>query len=229
MWLFDGFGVIGVQGFGNWWLSLSAGMDTSFLDGHQVHENLGTRAITNNFAWLGCTIQVGSTVISSQLESLSITALPGGTEFCAHALPNSTGQPTQLLANRLEVPGAGWHLEALQGPRGQAGYLVVGSLTQSPGLALGQGRLCLDTGPGALIGRYNQAGTVMDSIGFFDPSGRWLPAANLSVLGAGFDLPSTLPIPGNPAIATGSTWYFQLWHRDVGATSNLSNGISLTF
>ncbi len=51
-------------------------------------------------------------------------------------------------------------------------------------------------------------------------------------MGSGFDVPDT--IPGNTPILimSGSSWHFQLWHRDSGAQagdSNFSNGLSVTF
>ena len=38
-----------------------------------------------------------------------------------------------------------------------------------------------------------------------------------------------LPVPQGTVIAAGETWNFQLWHRDLGATSNFSNALGLTW
>ncbi|HPF13737.1 MAG TPA: hypothetical protein PLJ12_05680 [Planctomycetota bacterium] len=46
---------------------------------------------------------------------------------------------------------------------------------------------------------------------------------------SGYDVPNTVPITGSPTIVAGSTWHFQLWHRENGGASNFSNGLSVTF
>ncbi|MFT4648363.1 MAG: sulfatase activating formylglycine-generating enzyme, partial [Glaciecola sp.] len=52
-----------------------------------------------------------------------------------------------------------------------------------------------------------------------------------STSGTGFDVPDT--VAGSPAVITyGSTWHFQVWHRDTPSSSgasNFSNGLSVTF
>jgi len=50
-----------------------------------------------------------------------------------------------------------------------------------------------------------------------------------STVGSGFDVPATVPITGSPTISAGSTWHFQLWHREAAGASNFSNGLSVTF
>ena len=41
--------------------------------------------------------------------------------------------------------------------------------------------------------------------------------------------PSLAALPQNTTIAVGETWHFQLWHRDVGATSNFSDAVAVTW
>ncbi|MEZ6004769.1 MAG: hypothetical protein R3F33_11360 [Planctomycetota bacterium] len=158
---------------------------------------------------------------------LTIDAPLEETRFCAPMAPNSTGQSTVLEAYADPALPAGVHVEAWNGPPGQFGYLLVGTAPLTPGVPLGQGALCLD--PLGTIGRFNLAGTGLDSTGQFDAEGRLANLVGTSATGTGFDLPASLPLPGSPLITAGQTWHFQLWHRDVGATSNLSNGVSLTF
>ncbi|MEZ6004768.1 MAG: hypothetical protein R3F33_11355 [Planctomycetota bacterium] len=149
------------------------------------------------------------------------------TRFCAPMSPNSTGQGTVLEAYARPALPSGVHLEAWNGPAGQFAYLLLGSAPLDPGMPLGQGALCL--APSSLIGRYNFSGTALDSTGQFDAEGRFINLAGNSTTGSGFDLPANLPLPGNPVLSAGQTWHFQLWHRDVGNTSNFSSGVSLTF
>ncbi len=144
-------------------------------------------------------------------------------------LPNSTGVPTVLTGALTGSPGTGLHLEATSGPPSQFGYFLIGSGLASPGLAVGSGMLCLDTTGGNLIARYNLAGSVMNSIGIFDAGGVLQNAVGTSTVGSGFDVPTPIPLPIGGAIVTGSTWHFQLWHRDIPSTSNFSNALSWTF
>ena len=41
-----------------------------------------------------------------------------------------------------------------------------------------------------------------------------------------------LPLTGTPfgaPVLAGDTWYFQLWYRDAGGTSNFTSGVALEF
>ncbi|MEZ6020817.1 MAG: hypothetical protein R3F17_12165 [Planctomycetota bacterium] len=148
--------------------------------------------------------------------------------FCDPMSPNSTGQSTTLNATGFSGTGSGLHLDALQGPPGQFAYFLVGSGPSEPGIPISQGRLCLDTSTGHWIARYNQAGTPWDSLGQFNSQGV-LIALPGNGSGTGYDVPATLPSNGNPAITPGSTWHFQLWHREPAGATNFSNGVSVSF
>ncbi len=143
-------------------------------------------------------------------------------------LPNSTGVSTLLTGTTGSGVGSGLHLEATSGPPAQFGYFLIGTGVTAPGLPIASGILCLDTSPGNAMGRYNIAGTSMNSIGLFDAAGILQNGVGTSTVGSGFDVPSTIPSIGG-MIVSGSTWHFQLWHRDVPLTSNFSNAISVTF
>ncbi len=154
-----------------------------------------------------------------------------GMAFCDPANNNSTGLPTRLMGDLSAPSGSGLHLEADQGPTGQFGYYLIGTAATEPGIMLpnSAGRLCLQLGEGNSIGRYNVTGTQFNSLGSFDGSGAHQNLVGTSSVGSGFDIPTTVPILGSPTILPGSTWHFQLWHRENGGASNFSNGLSFTF
>ena len=154
-----------------------------------------------------------------------------GTPFCDPANNNSTGFPTVLTGDMTAPGGSGLHLEANQGPSGQFGYYLVGTGFSEPGIMLpmSAGRLCLALGGGNSIGRYNVTGTQFNSLGSFDASGIHQNLVGTSSAGSGFDVPTTVPISGSPTIMLGSTWHFQLWHRENAGSSNFSNGLSVMF
>ncbi|MEZ6002974.1 MAG: hypothetical protein R3F33_02195 [Planctomycetota bacterium] len=154
---------------------------------------------------------------------------PGAATFCDPADNNSTGVPTVLAASPNPGVGSGFHLEATSGPPTQFGYVLVGSGTTSPGVAISNGHLCLDQTGGNVLGRYNIGSTPMTSIGSFDAGGVFQNLVGTSTVGSGFDIPTSLPLPGSPTISAGQVWHFQMWHRDVNTTSNFSNGVSVTF
>ncbi|MEZ6005127.1 MAG: hypothetical protein R3F33_13165 [Planctomycetota bacterium] len=153
---------------------------------------------------------------------------PSFPTFCDPMNPNSTGQPTVMSASFGTGVGSDLHLEATQGPPTQFGYFLVGTGFSEPGLTISNGRLCLAVGAGSQIGRYNVAG-VLNSVGQFNASGVLMNFVGTSTVGSGYDVPSNLPLTGNPTIASGDTWYFQLWHREAAGQSNFSNGIIVTF
>ncbi len=163
--------------------------------------------------------------ILMDLQSIRIDPPFTGTAFCDPMNSNSTGVPTQLSAHRQIGVASGLHLEGSDGPAGKFGYILVGSAFSNPGLPISDGRLCLS----GSLGRYNVNGTDMNSVGIFDAYGTFQNLANTSVLGSGFDVPTTLPLVANPTIAGGQTWHFQLWHREANGHSNFSNGTSVAF
>lgn len=148
--------------------------------------------------------------------------------FCDPADNNSTGAPTVLSGNIGTGIGSGLHLEASQGPATQFGYFLVGTGVSDPGTPISQGHLCLSTSVGNALGRYNVAGGTSNSIGRFDASGILQNLAGTSSVGSGFDVPASIPSIGG-SISAGSTWHFQLWHRESNGESNFSNGLSVTF
>ena len=152
---------------------------------------------------------------------------PFGTPFCA-PLNNSTGFPTLLRGTLNTGVGAELHLEATGGPPNQFGYFLVGTLASPTPTMVSQGLLCLGSGGGNFIGRYNLPGTNMNSLSSFDAVGQFQNTFGTSTVGTGFDVPMTLPVAGNMNVMTGTTYYFQLWHRD-GMDSNFSNGWEATF
>ncbi|MEZ6019031.1 MAG: hypothetical protein R3F17_02725 [Planctomycetota bacterium] len=153
----------------------------------------------------------------------------GGVTVCDPMDNNSTGLPTRLDAWHGGTLGTTWQLHAWQGPVAQFGYLLVGAQASTPGVVISGGRLCLDLTAPAGVGRYNLVGSTRDSIGQFDAQGTFQNLAGNSWLHTGFNVPWDLPLPGSPTIAPGSTWFFQLWHREPGGASNFSNAVAVSF
>ncbi len=149
-------------------------------------------------------------------------------DYCFPTVPNSTGLPTILSADFSAPTGTGLHLDVTLGPPAHIGYFLVGSGMQDPGTPLGSGHFCLATTGSHVFGRYNIAGGVHNSIGLFDGSGHLQNLAGTSYTGFGFDVPTDLPTIGG-VITSGSTWHFQLWHRDASGTSNLSSAVQVSF
>ena len=154
-----------------------------------------------------------------------------GVPFCNPNENNSTGVPTVMTANFGSGTGSDLHLDSSDGPPSQFGYFLVGTASSEPGIMIpnSNGRLCLQLGGGASLGRYNVTGGQFNSLGQFDASGDLQNNVGTSGTGAGYDVPTTVPISGSPQIMSGQTWHFQLWHREAGGQSNFSNGLSVTF
>lgn len=178
----------------------------------------------------------GAAILGEELTSLTSQATiaiksprPAVIERTCHpANDNITGQPTKLRGQMDAPVGSGLHLEAKDGPPGAFGLFVVSSGLLDPGVPLSNGNLCVSFAPGESSGRYMGPGEL-NSIGSFDASGIFVNLSGTSTVGTGFDVPSTLPVPGAPTITMGQTWHFQLWHRDGPTASNLSNAVSVTF
>jgi hypothetical protein len=167
--------------------------------------------------------------------------VPGAMEtFCDPAIANSTTQSTQLTGSFLTGGGisggmSDLHLESFDGPVGQLGYFLTSEAPNKPGIAISDGMLCLG-GVGSQFYRYVMAGTSSISIGFFNAAGIFENAGGTSSVGppgfeTGFDVPDTVPGTAQ-TITIGSTWHFQVWHRDTAlgsSHSNFSNGLSVTF
>ena len=152
--------------------------------------------------------------------------------FCDPMDANSTGLSTRLSATTLPGSVSRVHFDVDQGPPSQFAYFLVGTGASNPGLSLGQGRLCLSVAPFNQLYRYNLAGTEFNSLGRFQPDGTLLNISGTSAAGPGYDLPTSIPNPFYPngaPILSGRSWYFQVWHRDVGGQSNFSNGVRIDF
>ncbi|MEZ6019122.1 MAG: hypothetical protein R3F17_03190 [Planctomycetota bacterium] len=172
-------------------------------------------------------------IAMSLVADVNMNGIPdvceGFTPTCT-PLPNSTSLPTLMTASFTGGPGTGVNLSASQGPPNQFGYFLVGTAVTAPGLPIGSGILCLSTTASNMIGRYNTSG-ALTSVGIFNIGGNFvnLVGTATSTGGFGYDIPTALPAPIGGTITTGSTWHFQLWHRDIPLTSNFSNAISYTF
>lgn len=195
----------------------------------------GTRFATIDTSTGLATVLADTTALHAQAEMAIRQGLPCdpvGVPFCDPNEVNSTGFSTQISACMPGAGESGLHLEGFNGPPTNFGYFLVGTGVNDPGVVISEGRMCLATTGSNEIGRYNVAGTNRNSIGQFDGAGVLQNLVGTSATGSGFDVPGLLPLMGTPAIAAGSTWHFQLWHRDggVGPTaSNFSNGLSVTF
>ena len=131
--------------------------------------------------------------------------------------------------------GSGLHIEALDGPDGEFGFVVMSS-DGSASVNLFNGVLCL----GSPQGRYNPSTSTnqglpqLNSLGRFDSSGVMLNISGTSTVGTGFDVPTELPFsPIGQVILPGDQYFFQVWYRDEvtvpGDSANFSNMIQVTF
>lgn len=194
----------------------------------------GLNLIGGTSAYVGFTAASGGSSQTHDLISWSFeTGSSLGTSFCGPAPNNSSGGPAMIFGTSNPGVGSGLHLEMTGGPAGELGYFLVGTAADpSPSIALGNGFLCLQVGGGNALGRYNVTGGAFNSVGLFDAGGVLQNLVGTSTIGSGFDVPSSVPIPGTPMIMAGETWYFQGWFRDSPAgtgQSNASNGLSVTF
>lgn len=158
----------------------------------------------------------GSGFISHPCRITTDYQLPAiGTSTCSPLNPNSTAQ-----FGTLEAYGAADSdpeacfliLEATDLPAGIFGYYLLSQSQGSPILlGSGMGTLCL----ASPFYRWH------DSTAYTYSDGRLLRRVD----------PADLPIPGG-AVSAGSSWNFQLWHRDTVAglaSSNTTNSVSVTF
>ncbi len=111
---------------------------------------------------------------------------PSPTEYASFCIPtqgSSVGTAAHLYAWR-NAPQYGEELvlTCYNAPPGQFGYYLVGTQSASPGIPLGQGRLCL----AGSLGRYNVAGTNMNSAGVFDSGGSFENGVGTGYFGHGF-------------------------------------------
>ncbi len=140
-----------------------------------------------------------------------IDGTPIGTNYCGPAVPNSSGLSAVISAMGSEqVSQNNVTLTAAGLPSNQFGYFLTSQTSgfiANPGGS--QGNLCL----GGTMGRYSA---------FVQNSGG---AGEFSLQ---IDL-TNMPGPVQTVVNPGETWYFTAWFRDVGSTSNFTDGIQIDF
>jgi FG-GAP repeat protein len=138
------------------------------------------------------------------------TCAPVGNPYCGPAVPNSTGLSARLRGAGVALAG-GQPLLMLgsQLPPAQPAMLLASltqGLVQPPGSV---GNLCL----AGQIARFSATVTAVTGQGT-----------------AAFTVDTTAIPTGPPSVVLpGETWSFQVWFRDLGPTSNFSEGVALTF
>ena len=100
-------------------------------------------------------------------------------------------------------------LTASQLPPGQFGYFLAGQTQGFFQPPASQGYICLS----GAIGRFNQPQNVGQG-----------PTFSIQV-----DLTAVPQPTGFVVVLPGDTWNFQCWYRDMGAASNFTDGVSVTF
>lgn len=129
-----------------------------------------------------------------------------GEDLACTPQPNTTGSASVLVANGSPFLDDNLvQLDVTGLPAGQFAYFVLSDATGNA--SVGSGTLCL--GP-PLVRLY---ASLLNT----GPAGTGSFVADLTTL------------PQGTVIAAGETWNFQLWHRDLGATSNFSNALGLTW
>ncbi|MEZ6004341.1 MAG: hypothetical protein R3F33_09165 [Planctomycetota bacterium] len=172
------------------------------------------------------------TVLYADTAYCDVGHLDPTVHFCDPADPNSTGVPVNLIGWSISTAPY-LHFEARGGPPGEFALMLIGTGADavSP-LPISDGHLCLSVFGGNQFGRYNVAGSALNSIGAFDSTGVLQNLVGTSSLTTGFDIPTAIPIPGYTTIQAGDVWHFQLWYRDTPAGpghSNLSNAATYYF
>ncbi len=159
----------------------------------------------------------GGSIVEAAIDDLEISEFscggggPLGTRYCSPASQNSSGTSGTLdLAGSAVLADNDLTLEASGLPQNQFGLFVTSQTTGSA--TVGSGTLCV----AGQIGRFSGPGQIQNS----GASGSF----SLAV-----DLTGGWPVAGVNAPAPGETWHFTTWFRDVGATSNFTDAVSLTF
>ncbi|MEZ6015705.1 MAG: hypothetical protein R3F49_11360 [Planctomycetota bacterium] len=145
---------------------------------------------------------------------------PLGSSFCDPAAVSSSGLRAELTACGIEDQQVGAYrlrLVTLGLPVDTLGFYLA-SQTQVPVTTVpnSQARLCLG-------GTVLRIGPSIGAVSWSKSIVWEVDLANIDGYGAG--------IPGLDVVAAGQTWGFQLWFRDrnPNPTSNMSNGVSVTF
>jgi hypothetical protein len=159
----------------------------------------------------------GGSIVEAAIDDLEISEFSCGgggtlgTRYCSPASQNSSGTSGTLdLAGSAVLADNDLTLEASGLPQNQFGLFVTSQTTGSA--TVGSGTLCV----AGQIGRFSGPGQIQNS----GASGSF----SLAV-----DLTGGWPVAGVNAPAPGETWHFTTWFRDVGATSNFTDAVSLTF
>lgn len=144
----------------------------------------------------------------TSLDAEVIVPAPVFPGYCS-ANPNSTGQAATIAATgSSRVEDNDLVLSATQLPQSQFGYFLMSQSTDFvPGFGGSDGILCLG-GPQI---RFSKDVLNSGSQG------------EMSLVVDNQDLPS------GANFLPGDTWFFQLWYRDVGNTSNTSAGVQVDF
>jgi len=144
----------------------------------------------------------------------NVTVIKGdgvGTTYCT-ADANSTGVAGEISGNgSTAVATNDLTLTASNLPVNEFGIFIVGTATNSINVP-NSGMLCV----GGALGRFNQPGQVLQ----VDASGAFSLGIDLTQMAT-----PTLPV----SVMAGETYYFQAWYRDVGLTSNFTNGLQVDF
>ena len=143
--------------------------------------------------------------------NLLIDGVPIGSNYCDPAVANSSGLPGAISGmGSDQVADNNVTLQAYQLPTHQFGYFLTSQTSgfiQNPGGS--QGNLCL----GGTMGRYSSQVQSSGSGGEF--------SLHLDLV--------DMPPPVQTQVQPGETWYFTTWFRDVGGTSNFTNGLQIDF
>ena len=169
-----------------------------------------------SFSWHGPSETLALLDFSQRNVHIFAIDAPLGTGYCT-ANNNSTGVTAQTVANgSIQLIDNNLTLISSRLPLNSFAFYLTSrtqGFIQNPGGSAGN--LCL-TGA---IGRYVGPGQIKNSGA----------TGSISLL---LNLNSVPQPTGAVAVVAGETWNFQCWYRDVvgsSATSNFSNGLSLTF
>lgn len=136
--------------------------------------------------------------------------------FCM-ANTNSTGLSTDIVASNVDLTARTMDLDATNMPANAFGFFITSTdqgFVANPGGSAGN--LCLGGNMGRGLGGL---GAILNS----GTNGSFGVTVSLD------NMPSAM---GPVSVMPGETRYFQTWHRDnaiLGATSNFSDGVSVTF
>jgi len=160
----------------------------------------------NDVTW---SLNTASSVSNGTVLSLVHCVRPVGINYCT-AVPNSTGLAASISASGSQsISAMDLSFTANNVPMGTFGIFVVGSTTANVLMSGGAGTLC--------IGGNLERG-VGGSVLFSGMSNTVTTTADPNML-----------TPFSAPVMPGDVRYFQYWFRDLGASSNLSDGIRVRF